>query len=664
MRELKKMLILVLAVLGGGGIFASCSKPDNNSPSSDKFDVDFILPAAIDAQSEGIVTFTVNDGKAPETSDEMLFTEADGISRKCAIVESNPDNFSIKLAKGIVDGDYTVVLKRDSRRKTVGTTHISIVKKIDFTPDAGTTVWGVVSCGDAGIAGVVVSDGVLTTTTDSRGIYQLKSEKPYGYVFISVPSGYDVPRKGVLPQFHSYLRSGASQVERADFELTEVQGQDKYTLFFLGDMHLANRTGDKAQFKVFTNDFNKYRDSHKSEKMYGVTLGDMTWDLYWYSKGYEFPQYLEEINSQVSGISIYHTMGNHDNDYQAKNDFDAEFKYIRDIAPTFYSYNIGKIHFIVLDDIDCSNYDGTTSRNYVKNITSNQLAWLQQDLSYVDKNTPLIITTHAQIFYPSGVNAFALDGNVTRWANTRQLLSILNGYKTIHFVTGHTHTIFNANPEETASFGSANTYEHNAGSICASWWWSGYLTPGVYVSLDGAPAGYSIWEVDGTDIKWKYKATGMDENYQFRAYDLNNVSFSFSDVPNMPSVDNVTSSFKRYVDAYPKNANNEVLINIWNWNSKWKLTVTDESGKELKWTRTVAYDPLHIAALSVKRFNDSGLKSAPGFITENKMPHFFKVKADNADVDITIKVTDEFGNVYTEQMARPKAFNVDDYAVK
>lgn len=435
-------------------------------------------------------------------------------------------------------------------------------------------------------------------------------------------------------------------------------------MYIFGDMHLANRTNDKAQFKVFTNDLNKYLDSHKSGKSYGLTLGDMTWDLYWYSRGYEFPQYLDEINSQVSGLQIFHTMGNHDNDFKAKNDFDAAFQYVRDIAPTYYSYNIGKIHFIVLDDIDCSDYDGTESRNYEKNFTSDQLDWLLQDLSYVDKSTPLVITAHAQIFHPKGNNSFALDGQVIeRWPNTKKLLNILKGY-TVHFVTGHTHTIFNALPSETAPLGAENVFEHNAGSICASWWWSGYLTPGVYVSLDGAPAGYSIWEFAGKDIKWKYKAVGMDENYQFRAYDLNNVSFSYSDVPNISTSTKVQNAFDYYVKAYPKNSNNEVLINIWNWNSNWKLSVTDETGKELKWTQTVAYDPLHIAALTVKRFDNATLTSAPSFITEKKMHHFFKVKADNADVDLTIKVTDEFGNVYIENMKRPKAFVVDDYKAK
>ena len=35
----------------------------------------------------------------------------------------------------------------------------------------------------------------------------------------------------------------------------------------------------------------------------------------------------------------------------------------------------------------------------------------------------------------------------------------------------------------------------------------------------------------------------------------------------------------------------------------------------------------------------------------------FKTKASNATSTLLIKVTDRFGNVYTETMERPKAFN-------
>lgn len=63
------------------------------------------------------------------------------------------------------------------------------------------------------------------------------------------------------------------------------------------------------------------------------------------------------------------------------------------------------------------------------------------------------------------------------------------------------------------------------------------MTPGVHISHDGAPGGYSIWDVDGTDFKWKYKATGKSEDYQFRSYDLNNFSVSYDDVPKLKDVE-------------------------------------------------------------------------------------------------------------------------------
>ena len=57
------------------------------------------------------------------------------------------------------------------------------------------------------IAGVVVSDGVETVQTDNNGVYQLKSEKESGYVFISVPGGYECALDGVFPDYYRPLVS-------------------------------------------------------------------------------------------------------------------------------------------------------------------------------------------------------------------------------------------------------------------------------------------------------------------------------------------------------------------------------------------------------------------------------------------------------------------------
>ena len=635
----------------------ACSKDEATEVVSDSFGVSFDCPSLIEVSKGGEYTFQVEGGEEPQASDVLVLESTDGISYTCTLVSVSENSFTVKISEGCESGTYRVFIKRGDRKKQIGSTYINIVEGMDFTPDAGTTVYGVVSTADGPVPGVVVSDGVEVTVTDEQGIYQLQSDKEWGYVFISVPAGYEVPAEGVLPQFYKMMKGDASTAERVDFSLTAVDGQDDYKVLVLGDMHLANRTGDLKQFMEFTSDLNAYRALHQQEKMYAIALGDMTWDLYWYSNSYALPEYLNTINSQVKGLQIFHTIGNHDYDYKATNDRDAESRFMDYIAPTYYSFNLGKVHYVVLDDIDCSNYDGTTSRDYEKRVSAGQLSWLAKDLSHVDKSVPLVVVMHAQVFYPSQTDGFKVDHDVL---NTTQLLNVLDGYK-VHFITGHTHMNYNVTPDDAVT-GGREVYEHNTGAICGSWWWSGYLTPGVHLSPDGTPGGYAIWSVNGTDMEWMYKATGWTEDYQFRSYDLNNVHFSLADVPQMPASvpASVKKEYMKYVEAYPENQDNEVLINIWNWNPRWTLKVTDENGNTLTPEEVWAYDPLHVAAMSVKRFNSSTLTSTPSFITE-KFPHFFKVKAADADVDLTITVCDEFGHQWTENMQRPKAFSTDAY---
>lgn len=650
---------LLLALIAVSQLFA-CGGSDDEKTPADNFDVQFTVPGSVDVTEGGECTFAVSGGgKSPLTTDTFILESDAGISYVCPIVNTSSDSFTVRLADGCETGYYKVFVKRDARKKSFGRIYINIVEDIDFKPDAGTTVYGIVSSAGVGVENVVVSDGAEVTVTNEKGIYQLKSAKKWGYVFISVPSGYEVPSVGVLPQFHRALKNSADVVERADFKLEKVDGQDSYKIFMLGDMHLANRTGDLGQFAQFTSDLTDYMTRHKGEKMYALTLGDMTWDLYWYSNSYYFPQYLNTVNSQIKNLQIFHTMGNHDNDFQTRSDYDAAVKYVDQICPTYYSFNIGKVHYVVMDDIDCSSYDGSTSRNYVKSLSAEQLDWLAKDLSYVAKTTPVVVAMHAQVFYPT-TSGFKIDHDQV---NTLRLFDILDGY-TVRFVTGHTHILFNVTPDAPIVDGH-NFREYNSGSVCASWWWSGNLTPGIHIGTDGTPGGYGIWDVTGTDFQCLYKSTGWPEEYQFRSYDLNNVHFSMADVPLMPSdiSASVKNAYMQYVNAYPQNNDNEVLINIWNWNSDWTLSVVDENRKTLPYTEVWAYDPLHIAALSVKRFNNAGLKSTPSFITD-KFTHFFKVKADDADTDLVITVKDEFGNEWTENMQRPKAFSTDAYRRK
>lgn len=637
-------------------VFSGCdgTKETPDNPDGTPINVSgIILDNSVSAKKGGDVTLKVVGSHGPEEGDVIvLMNTAESFDNQIKSIDKG--SFTFTLDPKVTTGRYEMLVRRNSRTKIVGYINIDIIFDVaDIEPTGGNNVYGVVHCDGEGLADVVVSDGVEVVKTDKDGVYQFKSAKKWGYVFISIPKGYEVGSEGVLPQFHATLTEKADKAERHDFNLVKVN-QEKYRVYFLGDMHLADRTNDLNQFDNCMKEV-KADIMDDDVKSYVITLGDMTWDLYWYSRKYYFPQYLKSVNyyfkNAAKQVQFFHTIGNHDHDMCKDGDFNTVVEYVKDIAPTYYSFNIGDVHYIVLDDILCTNVGGEASakpeRAYRSEVTDEQLKWLAKDLSYVSKTTPVIVTSHAPVYAKEtkkNVNDYYLNNSAT-------LVPKFKGYK-VDFVTGHTHVLYNVDKS------SEGIYEHNAGAVCASWWWSGYLTPGIHICTDGAPGGYSVWDITGTDKKWRYKGTGRDENEQFRSYDLNNVWFTVEkDAPKVPAA--LKSDFEKYTDAYPKNSKNEVLINIWNWDPNWKIEIK-ENGKTLSCTRVKGYDPLHIAALTAKRFNNSAIKEVPAFITKENY-HMFKVKASSATSTIDIKVTDKFGNVYTETMKRPKEFSTDAY---
>lgn len=637
-------------------VFSGCdgTKETPDNPDGTPINVSgIILENSVSAKKGGDVTLKVVGSHGPEEGDVIvLMNTAESFDNQIKSIAKG--SFTFTLDPKVTTGRYEMLVRRDSKTKIVGYMNIDIIfDVVDIEPTGDNNVYGVVHCDGEGLANVVVSDGVEVVKTDKDGVYQFKSAKKWGYVFVSIPKGYEVVSEGVLPQFHATLTEKADKAERHDFNLVKVN-QEKYRVYFLGDMHLADRTNDLNQFDNCMKEV-KADIMDDDVKSYVITLGDMTWDLYWYSRKYYFPQYLNSVNyyfkNAAKQVQFFHTIGNHDHDMCKDGDFNTVVEYVKDIAPTYYSFNIGDVHYIVLDDILCTNVGGAASakpeRAYKSEVTDEQLKWLAKDLSFVSKTTPVIVTSHAPVYAKEtkkNVNTYYLN-------NSGTLVSKFKGYN-VDFVTGHTHVLYNVDKS------SEGIYEHNAGAVCASWWWSGYLTPGIHICTDGAPGGYSVWDITGTDKKWRYKGTGRDADEQFRSYDLNNVYFTVEkDAPKVPA--ELKSKFEKYTDAYPKNSDNEVLINIWNWNPKWKIEIK-ENGKTLKDTRVKGYDPLHIAALTAKRFNNSSITEEPAFTTTENY-HMFKVKASSATSTIDIKVTDEFGNVYTETMKRPKTFSTEAY---
>ena len=632
--------IFLLAVLSAIAFISCAEKPEDAS-----FDVQFSVPATMSLNYDAAeMEFRVMFGKAPLKSDIVIIGDPTGKLHNCAITSVSEKSFKIAVYDNLVSGIHNVYIQRGSQKKLMGSMELTVTYASnpeggeEIKVKEGNNVYGVVSCGGKGIADVVVSDGFEVVKTDADGVYQFKSNKTHGYVFVSVPSGYEAPSEGVMPKFHQHFTKAKPEVERIDFPLVEAVGQDNHTMLVFGDIHLANRTSDARQFTEFTTDVNEYLTANPGKKTYALTLGDMTWDLYWVSNKYSFDEYVRDIN-KIKGIQVFNTIGNHDHE-MAKGvvgDFDTVIKYKKTIAPTYYSFNIGKVHYIVLDDINCKNTGAgdSGSRVYDDFVVQEQLDWLKKDLSFVSTSTPLVITMHAPLYNDSQ------NGSLN---NTSAFEEIVKPYTT-HVWTGHTHKMYNV--DKTSS---NKIFEHNAGAVCATWWWTGHWTSGLHLAQDGAPGGYSVINVSGTDFKWKFKGTGRDADYQFRTYDRNEIALT-GDAYVASGKDK--AKFEEAVGDW-KNVDkgNYVYINVWNYDPKWEISVT-ENGTSLKVERVSAKDPLHLIAYN-------GQSPTGGFGT-SVTKHLFRVQASSATSTLEIKVTDRFGNVYTESMKRPKAFSLKAY---
>lgn len=641
---MKKILFFILSVVISLGAVSCTEKPDNGN-----FDVQFSVPAEATVNyADTEMSFRVQFGKAPLMTDVIVFGDPTGELKTCKITSVTEKNFTIALYKGIVSGLYNVYIQRGNSKKLMGTMDLTVSYVSPPTDDKdiivkeGNNVYGVVSCGGKGISGVVVSDGYEVVKTDADGVYQFKSDKYHGYVFISVPSGYEAISEGVIPMIHQQLLKSKSEVERIDFPLVESTGQENHTMLIFGDIHMANRTSDARQFSDFTADVNEYLASNSGRKTYAMTLGDMTWDLYWVSNKYAFDEYKRDIN-KINAIQVFNTIGNHDHEMAEglKGDFSTVARYKKAIAPTYYSFNIGYVHYVVIDDIECTN-TGTgksESRKYNDAVVQEQLDWLRKDLAFVPTSTPLVIAMHAPLYNDSE------KGSLN---NAAAFEDIVKNYSVTHVWTGHTHKMYNV--DKTAS---KNIFEHNAGAVCATWWWTGNWTKGIHVAQDGAPGGYSIVNVDGTDFKWQFKSTYHDINHQFRTYDRNSMTLTAAKFVDSGKSESDKTKFEEEAkDWKDSNKENYVYINVWNYDPQWTIEVK-ENGTSLKVERVSGKDPLHLIAYN-------GKSPSGGFGTSTTK-HLFRVQASSASSTLDIKVTDRFGNVYTETMSRPKAFSFDIY---
>ncbi len=529
---------------------------------------------------------------------------------------------------------------------------------------------GRITCNGAGVANVPVSDGYVVTYTDADGNYSFTSQKKNGYVFYTLPSGYEPSTSyNFIPKFWEKLTSPAVNVaETHDFVIKKADN-DSYTMIIAADSHLADRTDDRTQYRQsYIANLKKEKASAQAEgkRIYSIILGDLTWDNYWYSKRYNLNNFMTDQKSYGYPVILFPVIGNHDNDPAvaytsadkgATTDFKSSQPWREIISPNYYSFNIGKVHYVVLDNVFYKNEDTggkyntgvVGSRNYEARVEQYQLDWLQKDLANVDVNTPIVVCQHVPTFRLNSVNiAYGASKNYAA------LASILKPYKDVHFVSGHTHYNYTAHP-----LAYSNMMEHNIASICATWWWTG-STNGknikYQVCQDGSPAGYSVWNVDGTDLNWKYRSITGSGDSQIRAYDMNKVKEFMSTDANAVAVVNLYGT--SVVPNYSKyKADNAILANVYNYDTDWKVEITEGADTKLVAKRTHEYDPYHVLAFDVMRYKAS--KSINTSFATNQNAHMFVAYATTDNLPITIKVTDHFGNVHYKTFQRPMALGLD-----
>lgn len=504
------------------------------------------------------------------------------------------------------------------------------------------TIYGTVSCNGKGVPGVVVSDGYDVTVTDAEGNYSMNSGKFNGYVFISVPSGYEAVSDGVLPRFFVRCERSANLREKADFRLTAVDQSD-YEMLVFGDMHLANRTfcRDLEQFREFSAEVCSHAAA-AGKPVYALTLGDMGWDVFWESNSFGLPEYVDEVKKDFGHLPIYHTMGNHDNDPALQGDAQGESTYKHIVGPNYYSFNAGEVHYVVLDDMVYVN-EVSGTRDYRSQVNAVQIEWLRKDLAYVPKSTPVVVAMHTPLYRRDGSAAIS---------NLGELIKCFDGYGYVQFLSAHTHTVYNVDMLDR----SIHIYESNSGAVCGAWWMTDYACKsGVHLCSDGAPGGYRILEISGSGISWRYKGTSCPDSYQFRTYDRNSICLSADKwVPHASKTDKAAFLASAGLYAKPSSAN-QVLINVWDYDPAWKISVR-ENGRELPVTRlTDAKDPLYIAVYEAYEYENGYSVSYPGGTTG----HIFSVTASAPATTLEISVTDRFGRTYTETMSRPKPFAPD-----
>lgn len=366
--------------------------------------------------------------------------------------------------------------------------------------------------GEKGIAGVLVSNQKEVVVTDSEGKYSLTIEKNT-IVFITKPAQYALPVSAENLPFFYYIhkQEGSPKLsyagmpptgplpkevnfpllpaeESEDFEVvvaTDPQPETTQEVDFIRQDFVEEVIGTKAKFVL--------------------VLGDTVFnhlDLW---------KYYKPLMAQI-GVPIHNVLGNHDMNLDAPSDEYSDETFEKNFGPTYYSFDYGRVHFVVLDSINLlSETTDPNAKEYEARLGEKQLLWLKNDIALVPADKLVILAMHAPFFTTASRNTSAqiMDRN--------EAFKILKYRKHILALAGHIHHLEHHFLDEGEGWkGDKPLHQVVCAAVCGAWWSGPQDERGVPLATqgDGVPNGYHILEIRGNEYKLRYKSCHQAADYQ------------------------------------------------------------------------------------------------------------------------------------------------------
>jgi len=537
---------------------------------------------------------------------------------------------------------------------------------------------------EPGIRGVAVSNGKEVTTTDEQGHYSLPVYDKMT-VFVTKPAGYKVPvTDEYLPKFY-YIHqpSGSPDTswdykglmptgnlpEQINFPLYKSSIKEKFNVIVVGDTQPYTNLELSYMRDSLVNDISQ--EDAEFVIVEGDIVGDDL-DLY--------PRFKNLLSAAKK--PVYTVAGNHDLNFFAQDDEFSYDTYKREMGPTYYSLDMGRVHFVVLDDLEypCKDRDG--EHNFCENGTTYngiiddlQMEWLMNDLALVPMDKLIVLNMHIPIvsFVDQNSNKHSVD-------NREALYAMLENRKVVA-LSGHTHTLEHfESREQLAGWGQATPFPQIVTGAAAGSWWSGDLmddnVPMSYQRL-GAPRGYLVFEFEGNEFKERFRATNKSKDAQMSLSFLSPTFLSWYDEllawvkagsQNTPPI-NINNLPDTGIVTVAELPNTYLIANFWNGSKSTKIEVKiDGRDDKLVMTRdTATIDPYALRLqMSVLRyangfqlfrtsqFGKSDPQPLPEFFLTKASSHLWKVALPSdlsAGVHTAkVKVEDQYGEEYEKVM--------------